>query len=275
MSSPWRRELDAALGAAWAAGRVTLRWFQAGPEVGIKEDRSPVTVADREAEQTVRRVLRSRFPDDGIIGEEEGEEKGRSGRRWIVDPIDGTRSFIHGVPLYGVMVALEADGEPVVGVLHFPALNETVAAARGAGCHWNGRPCRVSEVGRLDHALVLTSGDARPTPPPAHPTPTTPAPSADRGLIARLGGLHRLGALADTFRTWGDCYGYALVATGRAEAMLDPVLNVWDAAAVRPVIEEAGGVFTDWDGTPSHEAGHAVATNARLAGRVRLELARS
>jgi histidinol-phosphatase len=267
MSTPWERELDAALTAAWAAGRVTLRWFQAGPEVDLKEDRSPVTVADREAEQSVRRIVRSRFPDDGIIGEEEGEETGRSGRRWIVDPIDGTRSFIHGVPLYGVMVALEADGEPVVGVLHFPALNETVAAARGAGCHWNGRPCRVSEVGRLDHALVLTSGDARPTPPPAQP--------ADRGLVARVGGLHRLGALADTFRTWGDCYGYALVATGRAEAMLDPVLNVWDAAAVRPVIEEAGGVFTDWEGTPSHETGHAVATNARLAGRVRLELARS
>jgi histidinol-phosphatase len=280
MSSPWERELEAALGAAWAAGRVTLRWFQAGPEVDLKEDRSPVTAADREAEQTVRRILRARFPDDGIIGEEEGEDTGRSGRRWIIDPIDGTRSFIHGVPLYGVMVALEADGEPVVGVLHFPALNETVAAARGAGCHWNGRPCRVSEVDRLDQALVLTSGDARSpmATPAARTTPApraTPLPSADRELMARLGGLQRLGSLADTFRTWGDCYGYALVATGRAEAMLDPVLNVWDAAAVRPVIEEAGGVFTDWDGTPSHEAGHVVATNARLAGRVRLELARS
>jgi histidinol-phosphatase len=262
MSERWAHELDAALDAAWAAGRVTLRWFQGGPHVDLKEDRSPVTAADREAEQTVRRILGARFPDDGIVGEEEGEETGRSGRRWIVDPIDGTRSFIHGVPLYGVMVALEADGDPVVGVLHFPALNETVAAGRGLGCRWNGRPCGVSDVERLDRALMVTSGDAR--------------PGAPRGgkLAARVDGLQRLGSLVDTYRTWGDCYGYALVATGRAEAMLDPVLHVWDAAAVRPIIEEAGGVFTDWDGTPSHESGHAVGTNARLAEAVRAELAR-
>jgi histidinol-phosphatase len=262
MSRRWERDLDAALEAAWAAGRITLRWFQGGPQVDHKEDRSPVTTADREAEATVRRLLATRFPDDGIVGEEEGEVVGRSGRRWIIDPIDGTRSFIHGVPLYGVMVALESDGDPVVGVLHFPALNETIAAARGMGCRWNGRPCRVSEVDRLDRALVVTSGDARPEVPP------------DAELAARLEGLGRLGSLADTYRTWGDCYGYALVATGRAEAMLDPILHLWDAAAIRPVIEEAGGVFTDWSGTPSHASGHAVGTNRRLAERIRSELAR-
>jgi histidinol-phosphatase len=262
VSRPRETELDAAMEASWAAGRVTLRWFQAGPDVDLKDDGSPVTLADREAERVIRDLLSARFPDDGFVGEEQGEEHGRSGRRWIVDPIDGTRSFVHGVPLYGVMVALEEDGRPVLGVLHFPALNETVAAARGAGCRWNGRPCRVSEQDRLDRALVVTSGDAR-----------IGSTEADPDLPHRLAGLRRLAERAHTFRTWGDCYGYALVATGRAEAMLDPTLHVWDAAAIRPIIEEAGGVFSDWSGSPSHETGHAVGTNARLADAVRAELA--
>jgi histidinol-phosphatase len=261
MAERWANELEVATEAAWGAGQVTLRWFQQGPPVHRKEDGSPVTEADRGAERAIRRTLRERFPDDGIIGEEEGEESGRSNRRWVIDPIDGTRSFIHGVPLYGVMIALEADGQTVVGVLYFPALDETVAAARGMGCRWNGRACSVSDVDRLDRALVVTSGDAR-----THSLPD------DAGLPGRIEGLRRLEALADTYRTWGDCYGYALVATGRAEAMLDPMLHVWDAAAVRPVIEEAGGVFTDWEGTPFHETGHAVATNANLAERIRREL---
>jgi histidinol-phosphatase len=123
VSRPRETELDAAMEASWAAGRVTLRWFQAGPDVDLKDDGSPVTLADREAERVIRDLLSARFPDDGFVGEEQGEENGRSGRRWIVDPIDGTRSFVHGVPLYGVMVALEEDGRPVLGVLHFPALN--------------------------------------------------------------------------------------------------------------------------------------------------------
>ncbi|HET7322631.1 MAG TPA: inositol monophosphatase family protein, partial [Longimicrobiaceae bacterium] len=223
----WQAELDLAVAAARAAGELTLRWFQKGPAVELKADASPVTEADRAAEQRLRERIRARYPDDGILGEEGGEEPGRSGRRWVLDPIDGTRSFIHGVPLYGVMVALEAGGEPVLGVLHFPALGDTVAAARGLGCRWNGRPARVSATARLADALVLTSGDL----------PAT-----------RVPGLQRLSESAGSFRTWGDCYGYALVATGRAEAMLDPELKVWDAAAVRPVIEEAGGVFTDWSG---------------------------
>ncbi len=263
MSETWQRELDTATEAARSAGRVTLRWFQTPHAVDLKADGSPVTAADRASEETVRRILKDRFPDDGVMGEEHGEETGRSGRRWIIDPIDGTRSFIHGVPLYGVMVALEAEGRPVVGVLHFPALDETLAAATGHGCRWNGRLCRVSDVDRLDHALVLTSGDAR--------SPGFPGGGADLGR--RLAGLRRLQAGAGAFRTWGDCYGYALVATGRAEVMVDPVLQTWDAAAVRPVIDEAGGVFTDWVGAASHESGHAVGTNARLADAVRRELA--
>jgi histidinol-phosphatase len=138
-----------------------------------------------------------------------------------------------------------------VGVLHFPALGEVVAAAVGVGCWWNGRRVHVSDVDRLDRALVLATGD---TPP---------------GTEARVAKLRRLEAAAGVARTWGDAYGYALVATGRAEVMVDPIVRVWDVAAVRPVIEEAGGVFTDWDGRPDHTTGHAVATNAALADVVR------
>lgn len=258
----WARELDAAIDVAREAGRVTLRWFQADLDVETKADRSPVTVADREAERVLRDLLGRRFPDDGIVGEEHGEAAGRSGRRWILDPIDGTRSFVHGVPLYGVMVALEADGEAVVGALHFPALGETVAAARGLGCRWNGQACRVSDTARIEDALVVTSGDA----------PHLRAIS-DHAFPAREAGLARIAERAGTFRTWGDCYGYALVATGRADVMLDPHLSIWDAAAVRPVIEEAGGVFTDWLGEPTHAAGHAVAANGLIARAVRNVLA--
>ena len=249
----WSKELELAIRIATEAGETTLRWFRrgpaAGPAVHTKSDGSPVTEADREAERLLRERIAGAFPDDGILGEEHGETPGTSGRRWILDPIDGTKSFIHGVPLYGVMVALEADGDAVLGVLRFPPLGDTVAAARGMGCTWNGVAARVSDVPRLDQGLVLTSGDAAPGP--------------------RTDGLRRVMDAARIARTWGDCYGYALVATGRAEAMLDPVLSAWDAAAVRPIIEEAGGVYTDWDGSPTHLAGHAVATNAALADEVR------
>lgn len=272
MSEQWREELTEAIEVAEAGGAVTLQYFRAGTAVERKADRSPVTVADRECERVMRSMLAERFPDDGVLGEEAGEDEGTSGRRWILDPIDGTRSFIHGVPLYGVMVALEVDGQVPVGVLHFPALGETVAAARGLGCTWNGEPCRVSERADLATALVVTSGDARlldPANPRSPMSPTSPSDDDERALAARVSALGRLAGQCGTFRTWGDCYGYALVASGRAEAMLDPVLNIWDAAAVRPVIEEAGGVFTDWSGQPGHTSGHVIATNAALADQVR------
>lgn len=261
-----RRELKEtlrfALAIAREAGTHVLSWYgPAGqrPEVGRKADATPVTEADRAAEALLRQRIEGRFPVDGILGEELGETRPGARRRWILDPIDGTLSFVHGVPLFGVLVALEVDGEPVLGVLRFPALRETVAAARGLGCRWNGRRVAVSTESDLRSALVVTTGG--------------PTVGAGAELRGRLLGIERLRDAAGVFRTWGDCYGYALVATGRAEAMLDPQLSVWDAAAVRPIIEEAGGVFTDWDGVGSHETGHAVATNRSLAGPVRAVIA--
>jgi histidinol phosphatase-like enzyme (inositol monophosphatase family) len=249
--TPLSTLLDFAVETAWRAGRATLSHYQTGLSAEAKADLSPVTVADRDAERIMRGLIASRFPNDGILGEEFGEVNPVARRRWIIDPIDGTRSFIHGVPLFGVLLALEENGESCIGVLHFPALGESVWAARGEGCWFNGRRASVSATTRLEDALILTT---------------------DIELIegeGRRAGWDRLRGRAGLARTWGDCYGYALVATGRAEAMLDPITAPWDSAALKPVIEEAGGVFTDWNGSPTHLGGNAIATNAALADEIR------
>lgn len=255
MSTPtYATLLEFAVETAWQAGRVTMRYFQTGTEVFSKDDLSPVTAADRESELLMRERLTKQFPEDGILGEEFGEQNPGAGRRWILDPIDGTKSFIHGVPLYGVLLALEEEGEAVLGVLHFPALAETVWAARGAGCWFNGKRASVSETARLEEALVCS---------------TDVEYLEEQG---RRAAWDRVRKRAKLTRTWGDCYGYALVATGRAEAMLDPDLAPWDSAALKPVIEEAGGVFTDWNGAATHLGLGGVATNALVAGELRAAL---
>src|SRR6185369_16657547 len=176
------------------------------------------------AEQALREAIEGRYPDHAVLGEEYGET-GPKGARflWVLDPIDGTASFVRGVPLYGVMVALERDAEAVVGVVNLPALGEVVYAARGEGAHWNGRRARVSTVDRLEDALVLSTGET---------------------AMARFGrgaAYERLCAASKMQRTWGDCYGHMLVATGRAEVMLDPIMNIWDNGALLTILREAGG----------------------------------
>ena len=235
---------------ARGAGDITLKYFRKKPETTTKSDGSYVTIADREAEDYVRRQIAERFPDDGILGEEEGESHGRSGRRWIIDPIDGTFAFVHGVPFYGVLIGLEIDGEMSVGVINIPALDEIVMATKGLGCYLNGEPARVSQTARIDDALLL---------------------STDFSACARYGfgdAAERLQSHAKTSRTWGDCYGYVLVATGRADVMLDPVMNLWDCAALLPIMEEAGGTFTDWRGVRNVDAGNSIATNGLLFSEV-------
>jgi histidinol-phosphatase len=238
--------LDFAMDAAWQAGQLTLAHFQTVLAVEWKGDNSPVTAADRGSEQLLRRLIEERFPDHAIIGEEFGETDRDSTYRWIIDPIDGTRSFVRGVPLYGVLIGLEIAGEAVLGVVHFPALREMVAAARGEGCRWNGRRARVSTVESLSQALILY----------------TDAAEFARQRRART--WERLQAATHTQRSWGDCYGHCLVATGRAEVMLDPVLSVWDAAPLLPILEEAGGTFTDWTGAPTIHGANGMSTNGRV-----------
>jgi len=238
-------------------GTVALRHYRTNLAVETKADGSPVTVADRAAETAARAWVQSRFPQDGVLGEELGEERPGAPRRWIIDPIDGTKAFVRGTPLWGSLVAL-CEGERVLaGAAYFPAVDELVAAAPGAGCWWNGSRCRVSSVAALADATVLTTDERFPENP------------------ERAAGFRALARAASVSRTWGDCFGYLLVATGRAEVMCDGTMSVWDAAALQPIIEEAGGVFTDWSGVPTAFGGSAVATNRLLADEVRTVLARA
>jgi histidinol phosphatase-like enzyme (inositol monophosphatase family) len=245
-AEPDLRELLAvAQDAAWVGGRRTLAYFRTDTAATEwKADQTPVTLADREAEQLIRGVITRAFPDHSILGEEQGETTPGSPVRWIIDPLDGTRTFVRGVPLYGTLVGVEIRGDPVVGVAYLPALDEMLAAARGAGCTWNGRPCRVSDATVLDDALAVVTDE--------------------RVARARSGAWDRLVARTAMQRTWADCYGYVLVATGRAEVALDPIMNVWDCAALLPIVEEAGGRFTDWSGRRTVRGGDAVATNGIL-----------
>ena len=237
--------LDFAVDAAWQAGRITLGHFQTGVAVETKQDDSPVTIADKNAEAKLREMIKARFPDDGIIGEEHGEEEGTTGRRWIIDPIDGTKAFVAGVPLYGTLIGVEIDGVPTVGVCNLPGLNEMTYAAKGLGCWSNGRRCRVSETASIEDSLVIVT---------EHKSFAEHKPGRADALIEK----------ARLVRGWGDCYGYVMVATGRADVMLDPIMAVWDCAALAPIMEEAGGTFTDWDGKVTIWGEEAVGTNGVL-----------
>jgi histidinol phosphatase-like enzyme (inositol monophosphatase family) len=250
MSNVYADELAFARRAAEDAGRFALSHFRTGLTVEYKADQTPVTLADRGAEERLRAAIAATFSADGVLGEELGEIAGTSGRRWIIDPIDGTQSFIRGVPLWGVLVALEDRGECVVGVVALPALGETLWATRGGGAFVNGAPAHVSAVTTLADATILTSD------------------ASARHFGDKHAGAERLIARAARQRGWGDCYGYALVATGRAEVMLDPLMNPWDAAAVKPIVEEAGGTFCAWDGTATIYGGSAMAMPAALRAPV-------
>lgn len=235
-----REYLDFAVDLAVEAGRTTLKYFRSRLTVDRKSDRSPVTVADRETEQLIRGEISRRYPEHGVLGEEHGETNPGVDLTWIVDPIDGTKSFIRGIPLYTVLVALVDGDSPVLGVVHCPPLAETVSAAVGLGCRYNGDPCRVSDAEDLSESLVLTTDFA----------------DLDRRLPEFAERLYTATGMA---RTWADGYGYLMVATGRAEAMIDPVMNVWDIAPLGPIITEAGGVFTDVYGATDPTGASALA----------------
>jgi len=243
-----RSRLEVALEACWRAGKITLEYFQTGVPVELKSDHTPVTIADRRAEEEIRRWLTRYFPDDAIVGEEGGGSTAghASSATWYIDPIDGTKAFICGVPFYGSLLACEMQGRVVLGVASFPALAETVWAAQNAGCYWNGRRAHVSEVNKLEDAVLLTTDFHR---------------MDTLGYAAALGQLCRSTKLQ---RTWGDAYGHILVATGRAEIMIDPKMAVWDNGPLLPILEEAGGRFTDWQGNATIHGDNAFATNGHL-----------
>ncbi|TWU27326.1 histidinol-phosphatase [Bythopirellula polymerisocia] len=253
------KRLEFAVEIARLAGQTTLEHFRS-PNLAVerKRDGSPVTLADQGAEKLLRSQISSQFPADAILGEEFGETEGTSGYQWILDPIDGTKAFICGVPLYTTLVAVMHNNEPLAGVIYAPAVDEMVYAAKGNGC-WQvvsgGSPerCRVSQVASLDEAVFLTTSVR------SFAEDRTPEGSAVFDALA---------ASCRVTRTWGDAFGYLLVATGRAEIMIDAVMNLWDAAALQPIIQEAGGKFFDWQGKPSVHNGEAIATNSALAEAV-------
>ncbi len=246
--------MQAAGEVARLAGEIALTHYRQKVDVETKHDGSPVTIADRAAETAARQWIGKKFPNDGILGEEFPDVRPDSIYRWIIDPIDATKSFLRDVPLWGTLVAVAQGNEIIAGAAFFPAVSEIIVAGDGCGCWWNDERARVSTVSELSQAMILTSV----------------APfSSDLALTARWNELARSVAAA---RTWGDCFGYLMVATGRAEVMADPVLSSWDIAAFLPIIREAGGIVTDFRGDVTAFGGSAIATNGALADRVRSSL---
>ena len=246
--------LQAVAEVARLTGQTALSHYRKSIEVETKGDGSPVTIADRAAEQTARSWIADRFPNDAILGEEFGALGDEKARRWIIDPIDGTKTFVRGVPLWGTLVGVARGEDVLAGAIYCPAVEEMVVAAVGEGCWWNDSRSRVSECRDLAKATVLSTDDRF----PKHP---------ERGARWRA-----LAADAVVARTWGDCYGYLLVATGRAEMMVDNLMSPWDAVALVPVVREAGGEFSDWDGRVTAFGNGAMATNGHLAASLRERL---
>jgi len=247
-----RHYLEFGAQTAYEAGRLTLGYFgteAAGPE--FKTDDTPVTVADREAERLIRERIGARYPKHAVLGEEYGEAEGSdTDHRWVVDPIDGTKSFVRGVPLYGVLIGLEIEGVCEVGAAYFPAIDEMVCAATGEGCYRNGRRTKVSGTQSLAQGMVSF----------------TDAVSFEEH--GRWGAWLRVLSAAGGSRGWSDAYGHALVATGRVEVMLDPIMNLWDCGPFPPILREAGGYFGDWSGNETIYAGEAMSTTGPLLPEV-------
>jgi myo-inositol-1(or 4)-monophosphatase len=254
---------------AYRAGRITLGYYNKGIQHNMKHDDSPVTAADHATEEFIRGEIEKNYPSHAIVGEEFGEYTspfpgGRGVRgegeknpfRWIVDPIDGTKSFLKGVPFYSVLIALEIEGISRVGVVCFPALDEILYAADGLGAWCNGRRVRVSEVSKLKESVFCYTS------------------WAGFRTHDRLDVFERLHKECFFGRGWSDAYGYHMVATGRAEIMLDPSIQLWDVAPFPPIFREAGGFFGSWTGEEGHTYGEAVAVNAALRQKV-MKLMRS
>ncbi len=241
---------DFAADLARRSGEVLERFFRDEElTVDAKGDRSPVTAADREAETLLRDLIGARFPEHGIVGEEFGAERGDADYVWYLDPIDGTISYIAGVPLFGTLIGLVRCGEPILGVIHQPITGE-LAIGTPSGTTLDGRPVRVREPAGLADARLLTS---------------------DATLIERHKDMDRFDELrrrVGLYRGWGDCYGYLLVASGRADIMVDPVMHPWDLIPLVPVIRGAGGVITTWEGDDPVSGSSALATTPGLHAKV-------
>jgi histidinol-phosphatase len=254
----FEHELSFANGLADRAGDIAMGLFLGdGLEVRHKADRTVVTQADTSIETMVRQQVAAAFPDDHVLGEEEGGEDRSTGRVWIVDPIDATANYARGIPIWATLIALQVDGELVLGLVHAPAIGERYEAFRGGGARMNGHRIGVSGVAELADAQLFHAGV--------------------RGLLADPTGGPALGLFAEAARTrgFGDFWGHALVARGAGEAMIEAELNIWDYAAFQVVVEEAGGRVTQIDGSPTRDGGSVVSSNGLLHGEIVERLGRS
>ena len=251
MNADWRNRYDAALDAAQQAGQFALGYFDQGIAVEWKSDQSPVTIADRGAEELLRKTLLGRFPNDGFLGEEFGDTPGSSGYRWIIDPIDGTRSFVRGIPIWACMVGLEYQGELIAGVVALPAMKQVFRALRGDGAYRDDRRIRVSDIATLDKAHVYYSSIS-----------WFKKAGHDKQFL-------NLVSLTERQRGFGDFYGFMMVAQGAGEIMVEYGVHAWDLAAIAPILEEAGGKLTAWDGKLDIDKPDVIATNGLLHEQAR------
>ena len=232
-----------------AAAGIVLPRYRSRLRVMRKSDSSPVTEADREAEMEMRTLIAGEFPDHGILGEEFGETRQDAEFVWVLDPIDGTKSFIAGSPLFGTLIALLHRGHPVLGIIDHPALGLRVAAADGH-VDVNGTPARMRAIASIADATMLTTDHT--------------------GICAwkKRDGFDRLASSVALYRTWGDCYGYTQLASGFADIMIDPIMSPWDTMALIPVIEGAGGIITSWEGGDPLASNSIVAASPALHAEV-------
>jgi histidinol-phosphatase len=246
VDTAWKTRYELAIEGAENAGKLAMSHFDCGVTVEWKADESPVTIADRQAEHLLRDVIRKYFPNDGLLGEEHGEEAGSSGYRWIIDPIDGTRSFVRGVPIWGTLIGLEYQGELIAGVARVPPLGVTYRALRGDGAFRDNRRLHVSNIDQLAQAQLFYSGINW---------------FHESGCI---GSFLEFAGATQRQRGFGDFYGFVLVAQGSGEFMIDHGVHAWDIAALKPIVEEAGGSFSNWDGGFNLHSADVIASNGKL-----------
>ena len=246
MNSEWRSRYDLAVEAARRAGDLARTYYESTFEIELKPDASPVTVADKGAEELIRTLVGQHFPNDGFLGEEFGDQAGGTGFRWVIDPIDGTKSFVRHIPIWATLIGLEYKGEQLGGVAYVPVLGQTYRALRGDGAYMNDRRVRVSDVGKLADALLCYSSLAWFT-----------KAGRERTFLELANRTNRQ-------RGFGDFYGFVLVAEGAADLMVEHGVHAWDVSGLKAIVEEAGGTFTDWDGTPTTERPDVIASNGRV-----------
>ncbi len=246
MNPEWRSRYELAVEAARRAGDLARTYYESTFEIELKPDASPVTVADKGAEELIRTLVGQRFPADGFLGEEFGDQPGTTGFRWVIDPIDGTRSFVRHIPIWATLIGLEYKGEQLGGVAYAPVLGQTYRALRGDGAYMNDRRVRVSDVGKLADALLCYSS-------------LTWFTKAGREKT-----FLELANRTNRQRGFGEFYGFVLVAEGAADLMVEHGVHAWDVSGLKAIVEEAGGTFTDWDGIPTTERPDVIASNGKL-----------